>query len=59
MARTAAVLATLKRRCQELAEQHPGLRTIKFTPHDFRRIFVTSWSTAACRSTSAQPCSAT
>lgn len=37
----AAVLAMLKRRCQELADMHPGYRTTKFTPHDFRRIFAT------------------
>jgi hypothetical protein len=37
----AAVLAMLKRRGQELGEHHPGFRTVKFTPHDFRRIFAT------------------
>jgi Phage integrase family len=35
------VLNMLKRRCQELAEHHPAFRTIRFTPHDFRRIFAT------------------
>ncbi|MGS2807785.1 MULTISPECIES: tyrosine-type recombinase/integrase [Nocardia] len=35
------VLNMLKRRCVELAEQHPGFRTTRFTPHDFRRIFAT------------------
>ncbi|HUR07348.1 MAG TPA: tyrosine-type recombinase/integrase, partial [Nonomuraea sp.] len=38
---TATVLAMLKRRCADLAEQHPGFRTAQFTPHDFRRIFAT------------------
>ncbi|MGW4212672.1 tyrosine-type recombinase/integrase [Lentzea sp. NPDC004789] len=35
------VLNMIKRRCDELAEQHPGFRTTRFTPHDFRRIFAT------------------
>jgi site-specific recombinase XerD len=35
------VLNMIKRRCHELAEQHPGFRTTRFTPHDFRRIFAT------------------
>uniref|UniRef100_UPI003F49A141 tyrosine-type recombinase/integrase n=1 Tax=Amycolatopsis sp. CA-096443 TaxID=3239919 RepID=UPI003F49A141 len=35
------VLNMIKRRCAELAEQHPGFRTTRFTPHDFRRIFAT------------------
>lgn len=38
---TGTVLNMLKRRCEELAEQHPGFRTTRFTPHDFRRIFAT------------------
>lgn len=35
------VLNMIKRRCDELAEQHSGFRTTRFTPHDFRRIFAT------------------
>ncbi|WP_169816115.1 tyrosine-type recombinase/integrase [Nocardia miyunensis] len=35
------VLNQLKRLCTELAEHHPAFRTVKFTPHDFRRIFAT------------------
>jgi site-specific recombinase XerD len=35
------VLNMLKRRCQQLAAHHPAFRTIRFTPHDFRRIFAT------------------
>ncbi|MEV5528101.1 tyrosine-type recombinase/integrase [Streptomyces prunicolor] len=31
----------LERRCHALAEEHPGFRGLKFTPHDFRRIFTT------------------
>ncbi|MFP8887049.1 tyrosine-type recombinase/integrase [Streptomyces mangrovi] len=31
----------ISRRCQALAEVHPGFRGLKFTPHDFRRIFTT------------------
>ncbi|WP_309115999.1 site-specific integrase [Saccharothrix sp.] len=38
---TGTVLNMLKRRCDELAEEHPGFRTTRFTPHDFRRIFAT------------------
>jgi hypothetical protein len=35
------VLNMIKRRCHELAEQHRGFRTTRFTPHDLRRIFAT------------------
>jgi Phage integrase family len=35
------VVNMLKRRCNQLAELHPSFRTIRFTPHDFRRIFAT------------------
>jgi integrase len=31
----------LKRRCGELAEQHPGFHASDFTPHDFRRLLAT------------------
>lgn len=31
----------ISRRCEALAETHPGFRGLKFTPHDFRRIFAT------------------
>ncbi|MDT8913498.1 tyrosine-type recombinase/integrase [Amycolatopsis sp. PS_44_ISF1] len=31
----------IKRRCAALAEEHPGFRTTQFTPHDFRRPYVT------------------
>ncbi|MFD3330263.1 site-specific integrase, partial [Streptomyces sp. NPDC058701] len=31
----------ISRRCEDLAETHPGFRGLKFTPHDFRRIFAT------------------
>ncbi|MFD8087085.1 tyrosine-type recombinase/integrase [Kitasatospora sp. NPDC059722] len=31
----------ISRRCEDLAEIHPGFRGLKFTPHDFRRIFAT------------------
>ncbi|XUL85520.1 tyrosine-type recombinase/integrase [Streptomyces galilaeus] len=31
----------LARRCTDLAEHHPAFRSVKFTPHDFRRIFTT------------------
>ncbi len=34
-------LNMIKRLCDELADQHPGFRTTRFTPHDFRRIFAT------------------
>ncbi|MEF9908147.1 site-specific integrase [Streptomyces sp. P9-A2] len=35
------VLNMLARRCTDLAERHPAFRSVKFTPHDFRRIFTT------------------
>ncbi|WP_345945452.1 tyrosine-type recombinase/integrase [Streptomyces albus subsp. chlorinus] len=35
------VLNMLARRCKDLAEHHPAFRSVKFTPHDFRRIFTT------------------
>jgi site-specific recombinase XerD len=35
------VLNMLARRCTDLAEHHPAFRSVKFTPHDFRRIFTT------------------
>ncbi|WP_406336012.1 tyrosine-type recombinase/integrase [Streptomyces sp. NBC_00203] len=35
------VLNMLARRCADLAEHHPAFRSVKFTPHDFRRIFTT------------------
>jgi site-specific recombinase XerD len=35
------IVNMLKRRCAELAEQHPGFRTADFTPHDFRRLLAT------------------
>lgn len=35
------VLNMIKRRCDALAEKHPGFRRTRFTPHDFRRIFAT------------------
>ncbi|WP_432741795.1 tyrosine-type recombinase/integrase [Streptomyces sp. JH002] len=31
----------LERRCLAIAEVHPGFKGLKFTPHDFRRIFIT------------------
>ena len=37
----ATVLVMLRRRCAELAEQHPGFRASAFTPHDFRRLLAT------------------
>ncbi|MPZ81045.1 MAG: tyrosine-type recombinase/integrase [Actinophytocola sp.] len=37
----ATVLVMLRRRCAELAEQHPGFRATSFTPHDFRRLLAT------------------
>jgi len=37
----ATVLVMLRRRCAELAKQHPGFRTACFTPHDFRRLLAT------------------
>ncbi|MFE9238062.1 tyrosine-type recombinase/integrase [Streptomyces sp. NPDC007007] len=35
------VLTSLARHSRDLAEQHPAFRSVKFTPHDFRRIFAT------------------
>ncbi|WSC41008.1 site-specific integrase [Streptomyces sp. NBC_01763] len=35
------VLHVLARCCTNLAEHHPAFRSVKFTPHDFRRIFAT------------------
>jgi site-specific recombinase XerD len=35
------VVNMLKRRCGELAEQHPGFHASDFTPHDFRRLLAT------------------
>lgn len=35
------VLHMLARCCKDLAERHPAFRSVKFTPHDFRRIFAT------------------
>jgi integrase len=35
------VVNMLKRRCGELAEQHPGFRAASFTPHDFRLLLAT------------------
>ncbi|MFD3944935.1 tyrosine-type recombinase/integrase [Streptomyces sp. NPDC058579] len=35
------VLHMLARCCKNLAERHPTFRSVKFTPHDFRRIFAT------------------
>ena len=32
----------LKRRCGELAGQHPGFLATSFTPHDFRRLLATN-----------------
>jgi site-specific recombinase XerD len=37
----ATVVNMLRRRCEELAERHPGFRSACFTPHDFRRLFAT------------------
>jgi site-specific recombinase XerC len=37
----ATVLVMLRRRCADLADQHPGFRTACFTPHDFRRLLAT------------------
>jgi site-specific recombinase XerC len=31
----------ISRRCEDLAQTHTGFRGLKFTPHDFRRIFAT------------------
>ncbi|MFB7554996.1 tyrosine-type recombinase/integrase [Streptomyces brevispora] len=38
---TATVQVMLGRICDELAETHKEFRGLKFTPHDFRRIFAT------------------
>ncbi|WP_405818499.1 tyrosine-type recombinase/integrase [Streptomyces sp. NBC_00838] len=35
------VLHMLARCCEDLAERHPAFHLVKFTPHDFRRIFTT------------------
>lgn len=35
------VVNMLKRRCGELAAQHPGFLATSFTPHDFRRLLAT------------------
>lgn len=35
------VVNMLKRRCVELAEQHPGFLATSFPPHDFRRLLAT------------------
>ncbi|MBI4942114.1 MAG: site-specific integrase [Actinobacteria bacterium] len=37
----AALRDTLNRLCADLAEQHPQLADVQFTPHDFRRLFAT------------------
>ncbi|SFO73810.1 Phage integrase family protein [Actinomadura madurae] len=37
----ATVLVMLRRRCAELAEDHPDFQTAGFTPHDFRRLLAT------------------
>jgi site-specific recombinase XerD len=37
----ATVLNMLRRRCAELAEHNPAFCGIRFTPHDFRRLFAT------------------
>ena len=36
-----ALREMLFRLCTNLAEQHPQLATVRFTPHDFRRLFAT------------------
>jgi site-specific recombinase XerC len=36
-----AVNEMLRRTCAQLAEQHPQFAGIRFTPHDFRRLFAT------------------
>ena len=38
---SATVLVMLRRRCAELAEQHPAFQGACFTPHDFRRLLAT------------------
>ncbi|WP_392673612.1 tyrosine-type recombinase/integrase [Streptomyces sp. LN785] len=37
----AAIQQMIIRRGQALAETHPAFRELRFTPHDFRRIFIT------------------
>jgi Phage integrase family len=37
----ATVLVMLRRRCAELAKQHPSFRATSFTPHDFPRLLAT------------------
>ncbi|MFE2023064.1 tyrosine-type recombinase/integrase [Streptomyces sp. NPDC059499] len=36
-----SVINMLARRCTDFVELHPEFRSVKFTPHDFRRIFAT------------------
>ncbi|WP_026416339.1 site-specific integrase [Actinomadura oligospora] len=39
---TSGTVITMLERCgQALAERHPAFKTVRFTPHDFRRIFAT------------------
>lgn len=38
---TATIQVMLGRICEQLADIHPQFRGLKFTPHDFRRIFAT------------------
>jgi integrase len=38
---TQTIASMLTRRCQELAQTNPAFLGLKFTPHDFRRIFTT------------------
>ena len=38
---TGTIQKMLTRRCEDLAEVHPGFKGLKFTPHDFRRNFIT------------------
>ncbi|MGW1798207.1 tyrosine-type recombinase/integrase [Streptomyces sp. NPDC001984] len=38
---TGTIQHMISRRCEALAETHPGFRGLRFTPHDFRRIFAT------------------
>jgi site-specific recombinase XerD len=38
---TQTIATMLDRRCQDLAQDNPAFRGLKFTPHDFRRIFTT------------------
>jgi hypothetical protein len=37
----AAITHRLRQRCTELADRHPEFRGVRFTPHDFRRLFAT------------------